>query len=261
MDRREEFLSNCIVLDTETTSLDFKLAEVIEYGYGLKFPHKWEIISNLYSAIEPILPEVSAVTNITNKMTAGKPLFEAGLLTDVNPILQTLVGKGSRVAHNAFYDRKVLEKYPLVELKTEWLCTMRWAKKLFADDATVTQYNLPYLRYRFDLQVPEDTEAHRAAADVMVTTLLLEFLLDETIARGILVPGSSYREQLEEWLAAPVRITTMPFGKHKGLKLKDVPISYWKWALNNLDSLDEKSDLYDRDFADSVAEVIEEKLK
>jgi DNA polymerase III alpha subunit (gram-positive type) len=260
MDRREEFLEDCIVIDTETTSLEFKIAEVIEFGFGLKFPHGWEIVSHLYTPMEPISYKVSSITNITNKMVDGRPLFKNGAKEDINPVLQSLVGKGSRVAHNAFYDSKVLEKYMLVDLNTPWICTMRWAKKLYAGDATVEEFNLPYLRYRFDLQVPEDTSAHRAGADVLVTTLLVEHLLDETIKRGILEEGISYRVQLEHWLTEPIKLATMPFGKYKGAKLEDVPLDYWMWALNNFDSLNEDADGYDKDFAESVAAVISAKL-
>ena len=53
----------------------------------------------------------------------------------------------------------------------------------------------------------------------------------------------------------------MPFGKHKGKKFTEVPISYWQWALDNFDSLNEKDSAYDKDFARSVTVAIEKILE
>ena len=261
MNNKEQFLSECIVLDTETTSLDFREAEVIEFGFVMKFPNEgWVRFVELHSPSKPITPEVSAVTNITNKMVLGKPKFEDAI-DDLNDILGTLVNKGSRVAHNAFYDSKVLEKYTgITDINTEWLCTMRMAKKLYADDDTVTQFNLPYLRYRFELDVPEDLPAHRADADALVTALLLEHMLKDMEERGLVDTSLPYREQIEEWLNQPVIMTKMPFGKHKGKKLDDVPLDYWQWAFANLDSLNEDKDEFDRDFAASATKAVEKLL-
>jgi hypothetical protein len=44
----------------------------------------------------------------------------------------------------------------------------------------------------------------------------------------------------------------MPFGKHKGELMIDVPRSYWRWAMANMDSLNEEADNFDPDFAASV---------
>jgi len=259
MDNREEFLKNCIPLDTETTSLSFAVAEVIELGFALKFEKHWEVISNLYKPVDTeISHEVSAITNITQKMVENKPYFGKQIEGDLNIILDTIVGTGNLVAHNAFYDSKVMEKYPMRDIGSPWLCTLRMAKKLYADDETVTQYNLPYLRYRFELDIPEHMAHHRAGADAFMTGLLLEHLVDEMVRQEIILKDEPYKEQIEEWLEKPVTIDKMPFGKHKGKKLTEIPLSYWKWALQNLDSLDEDKDGYDKDFAASVALAIEE---
>lgn len=260
MNNKEIFLSECFVLDTETTSLNFREAEVIEFGYVMKHADGWTCFDSLHAPSEPISFEVQAITNITNKMVAGKPKFEDSLY-DINMVLNTLIGTGSRVAHNAFYDSSVLNKYTnIVDIQTDWLCTMRLAKKLYANDDTVTQFNLPYLRYRFELDVPEDLPAHRASADAFVTALLLEYMVTQMETDGILDENQPYREQIEVWLAAPVIITKMPFGKHKGKKLEEVPISYWQWAFKNLDSLDESKDEFDKDFAASVTSALEKMI-
>ena len=36
----------------------------------------------------------------------------------------------------------------------------------------------------------------------------------------------------------PLVIRSMPFGKHKGMKMEDVPTDYLKWALREMSNLD-----------------------
>ena len=249
-----------VVLDTETTSLNFKIAEVIEFGFVLKFKEEWGQFDELHQPSGPIDHEISAITNITDKMVAGKPSF-ADSLGDFDQILET-VGTPDEtiiVAHNAFYDKNIFTHgYPTSKvLDHEWVCTMRMAKKLYGNDDTVKKFNLAYLRYRFDLDVPEDIPAHRASSDAYVTAKLFEHLLDEAQAQGVFAPGIDKRQQLFEWMNGPAVFDTMPMGKHKGKKLTEVPMEYWTWALSNMDSLNEKKDEYDADFAASVVKALE----
>lgn len=256
---KELFLTDCIVLDTETTSIDFAKAEITEYGYVIRNSGNelgWEMFDYLYRPIENITPENSAITNITNKMVADKPLFEE----DVGKVCNVLDAFKICVAHNAYYDRKVLENY---DIKPErWLCTLDIARKLYHDDETVTAHNLPYLRYRFEILDPADytINAHRADSDALVTGYLLDHMIGEMEERGILTPGEDYYSAITTWLEEPIIYTKMPFGKHKGKDLVDVPMDYWTWALGKMDSLNEEHEKYDRHFAASVAAAIESQL-
>lgn len=256
MTNREDFLKECLIIDTETTSLNFREAEVIELGYCLYFNTKtWERMGSLYAPTHPILPEVSAITNITNKMVEGRPNFMDCAEGDLNIIIDTLNGRGNLVAHNSFYDRKVLENYNVRDT-VPWLCTMRLAQKLYADDDSVKQFNLPYLRYRFELDIPEDMPAHRASTDAYMTGMLLEHIVDDMVAQGIIDDTMEFAPQVEEYIAKPIIMTKMPFGKHKGKPLIEVPLSYWTWALKNMTSLDETSEEFDKDFAASVESAV-----
>lgn len=250
---------SCLPMDTETTSLDFREAEVIELGFALLMrTGKWEPIDYLYKPAHTVVtPEISAVTHITQKMVENKPFFGKRIEGDFNAVIDTFGDGLNLVAHNAFYDSKVLENYNLRKFDSPWLCTMRMAKKLYADDDTVTQFNLPYLRYRFELDIPSDMPHHRAGTDAYMAAMLFEHLITEMEEQEIIDKNLPYRPQVEEWLAAPITITKMPFGKHKGKPLAEVPLDYWKWALKNLNSLDEEADEYDADFATSVANVLE----
>jgi exodeoxyribonuclease X len=256
MNRKEEFLKNCIVLDTETTSKDYKVAEVIELGYAINVGGEWSSFVDLYKPQKPIEPAVSAITNITNGMVKTKPYFE-DRTEDIKSVISAFAGEVVCIAHNAFYDKSVLERYAVT--CPTWVCTLRLARKLYGNDPTVEQFNLPYLRYRFEILDPayHVVNAHRADSDALVTGHLLSIFVDEMIARKVLKDDLPYVDQILNWLDEPVIVDTMPFGKHKGQKLVDIPMSYWKWALENMDSLDENKENFDKDFAASVAIALE----
>lgn len=260
MNRKEEFLNDCIILDTETTSKDYNIAEVTEMGYILRNGTDWQEFNELHKPYEPITPEVSAITNITNKMVVDAEYFDIAAQEFLD-VVDAFEGAATLVAHNSFYDMKVLERYGLDY--PQWLCTMRIAKKLYHADDTVTAFNLPYLRYRFDVLDPADHPgfvAHRASADALVTAHLLEIFVDEMIELGVLTEDAPYAPQIQAWLDEPIVFDTMPMGKHKGKKLVDVPMDYWNWALANMDSLNEKKENFDKDFAASVEKALAEKL-
>lgn len=253
---KQDLFSKVVVFDTETTSKDFKEAEVVEFCFGGYQDQKWQAqFSSFYLPSEPIKPEVSAITHITNKHVAGaKPFIE-----DRDAIVELFQGEGViAVAHNIFYDAQVLKRYE-IEVPTQ-VCTMKMARKLFGEDPTVTEFNLSYLRYRFELEVPEDVIPHRAEADVIVTSLLFEYLVDVAIERGELIQGD-LTKSLIDWINEPVYITVMPFGKHKGKKMTEVPLSYWQWALENFDSLQEDKPEYDPSFAASVNAALDKILE
>ena len=260
-DNITKLLDDALVLDTETTSLDFKEAEVIEYASASSMAIVQAVADDDYNSVggclfkpsSPILPEVSAITNISNRMVEHAQLFETALERIQNELNQYEY----YVAHNAFYDEQVLKRYQLKLPKQ--ICTMRLAKKLYADDDKVTAFNLPYLRYALDVPVSDDMIAHRAAADVIVTGMLFALLVEKAIEDEKIDPtAENLGDELIAWLDEPIIITKMPFGKHKGKKLTEVPLDYWMWALENMDSLQEDKPEFDKDFAASVTNAVEE---
>jgi DNA polymerase-3 subunit epsilon len=250
MSKREEFLQNCLILDVEATGPDYTTAQIIELAFCLRDGDSWTAFDELHKPDDPITPEISAITNITNRMVEDCVPFRDALPA-FNDILSKLTGKGFCVAHNVKYDKGILAQHGIID--QDWLCTLRMIRKLYQGDDSVKMHNLPYLRYRFDLEIPEDAMAHRADADALCAAALLEHIVDELENRGIIEKDVDYAPQILEWMESPIIIDTMPFGKHKGKKLADVPISYWTWAFENLDSLDETKESFDKDFADSIA--------
>lgn len=259
-DNITKLLTNAVVLDTETTSLDFKVAEVIQYASAsvqeildTVGDETYEIGNSFYKPSEPIKPEVSAVNGITNRMVAKEVEFSTEI-----PLIQSDLNQYSYyIAHNAAYDAKVLERYGL-KLPTQ-ICTMRMAKKLYEGNPNITAFKLGHLRYALDLPIDDNIIAHRADQDTIVTGILFVELLTEALKQGVVdADKDDLGQQIVDWLNEPIVTTIMPFGKHKGEKLTSIPLSYWQWALENMDSLQEDKPEYDKDFAASVAIAVEQ---
>lgn len=258
MDAKTQLFRSCTIFDTETTSLDFREAEVIQFAtvnYATDAKRWGVVFDEYYKPSKPISPHVSAICYITNRMVEDKPSFESQLVD-----IQSLLDKTPYlVAHNAFYDEKVLSRYDLK--LPPIICTMRMAKKIYESERRVEAYNLSYLRYALDLPIPDDVIAHRADQDSIVTASLFEHLVDAAIQNWYINEKKGpLCDQIVKWLADPIITHTMPFGKYRGEKMQNVPLSYWQWALETLDSLNESMPEYDRDFAASVAYAVEKIL-
>lgn len=256
MDSKTKLFSECTIFDTETTSLDFREAEVIQFATAdyilARSGEGWKVtFDSFYKPSKPISPHVSAICFITNKMVEDRPSFE-----DELDYIQSLFDKTQYiVAHNAFYDEKVLARYDLK--LPPMLCTMRMAKKIYESNKSVEAYNLSYLRYALNLPISDDIIAHRADQDSLVTAALFEHLVNAAVQDWhVDEKKGPLGQQLVKWLEEPIIVHTMPFGKHKGKPMQDVPLDYWQWALETLPSLNENAMEYDRDFAASVAHAV-----
>lgn len=255
--KREEFLSRCVVVDTETTSKDYKTAEIIEYGDAVYLDGEWVTTTQFFKpASDKISVETSVVTNITNKMVASRPYFPDQDILDHIKGYST-VGSPIFVAHNSFYDMNVLRNHA-VDLGEDWICTFKLAKKTLIDIPDLNQLNLPYLKYYMEIEPPENlSTSHRADADCYVTGKLLEIILDFLEARGAIDTNEDYFEQLQYIISQPVKLGAMPFGKHKGKRFEDIPMDYWKWAFEKMDALNEESEQYDPDLAHSIITALD----
>lgn len=253
MSKRQEFFDRCVAIDTETTGKDFNSAEVIELGYTLASDaiNRQVTFSKLYWPSSGQLPyEVSGITHIDMPMLMDQPeLTEAEIDLQLHSVFQSPI----YVAHNSYYDMKVLTRYGLNENCT-WLCTLKLAEKLLKD--THRSFNLPYLRYALSLDVDNNLACHRAGTDALLTMRLLDVFVTMMEEQNIIVPGQDYLPQIQAFLLKPREIKTMPFGKHKGLPLKDVPKSYWRWAIDNMDALNPDKDSYDEDLAKAINKVL-----
>lgn len=257
MNYREEFLQNCLVLDTETNSDDYKIAEIIESGFVIRENNTWTIFQELHKPLErPIPPKVESICYITNKMVEDKPAF-----TESKEIFSELVNgytNGYLVAHNYFFDKRVLERHGVNTEKHTWICTWRMAKKLFNSDTAVEETNLPYLRFALNLDVPIELMCHRAGNDSFITGKLLEKLIDILEDANLIDKNMPYGPQIVNWVSEPIIYERMPFGKYHGEPMKSIPTSYWQWAMKNTHWFNETADNFDPDLLASIHKALED---
>lgn len=210
-----------MVLDTETTGLDPTVDKVVDIA--LVPVHHGQVLEGHQTLVNPgmpIPPEASAVHHITNKDVANQPT-----ITEASEKIKLIVWNTVIVAHNAQFDRSF---YPL---ENPWLCTYRLARHLWPD---LKMHTNQYLRYYFGIDVG-DVSVHRAHGDAVVTSHLLLLMIDEYLKNG----GEDDIDELLNFTNAPIMVQTMPFGKHHGVPMKEVPKEYLEWALKNLADLDD----------------------
>jgi len=253
MSHKEDFLQSCLILDTETTGKDYNTAEIIEAGFVIRDNNDWIIFQELHKPKSTVPPMVSSICYITNKMVEDKPTF-----VSTKDVFQTVVdgfSNGYAVGHNYFYDMKVLQNHGIT-MPAESICTWRMSKKLFNGVEDIESTSLPYLRFALDLDVPIGMYCHRAGNDSFITAKLLEVLVDLMESSNLLDTNKPYGPQIAQWAKEPIIYERMPFGKHKGELMTEIPKSYWMWCVKNMDSLNEDADNFDPDLAASIHKAL-----
>lgn len=216
-----------LVLDTETTGLSPEVDRVVEIAAVCVDPDAGTVtpvVDVLVNPGRPIPPAASAVHHLTDEDVADAEPFDRVWSAKVAPLL----GPGTVIAaHNARFDRQFVPEMP-----NPWLCTMRLAKHLWPD---APAYGNQVLRYWRSLRI-ETGAPHRALSDATVTGhLLLELVA--SYRQTVSPEGALDLAALAQYAAAPFPIAVMPFGKHKGTPLEEVPPDYVRWLLA-LDDLD-----------------------
>jgi exodeoxyribonuclease X len=194
------------VMDTETTGLDEDRAivevswvEINDSGLAVSIPTVYKVDPG-----KPINCSAAGVHGIRDEdIAAGKFPKIADVEFPSGPIIL--------VAHNTAFDRPLLEDHCNIVAE---LCTLRLARRLLPDApdhklATLLCYcGLPAM------------VSHSAGMDVLQTSFLLKYLCQGAEMSAL---------ELIPWAAKPLVYTLMPFGKHKGQRMEDVPRSYLVW--------------------------------
>jgi len=90
-------------------------------------------------------------------------------------------------------------------------------------EGVIPKYNLQYLRYYLNLQV--EATAHDALGDITV----LEALFKRIYSKALDEFGNDAVEKIIEISNNPLLFRKMPFGKHIGEKMENVPLDYLQW--------------------------------
>ncbi|MDX8406652.1 MAG: 3'-5' exonuclease [Mariprofundus sp.] len=156
-----------LVIDTETTGLDTEHDKIIELGfvafaYDAGSGRIYNILHSYDGFEDPDVPlseVVKSLTGISDAMVAGQHLDDA----EVNLWLQKA---DLIIAHNAGFDRKMLERrLPLAKDKA-WACTFN---DIDWDAEGIASRKLDYIAYRLGYFF----EGHRAVVDAEATLHLL----------------------------------------------------------------------------------------
>jgi DNA polymerase-3 subunit epsilon len=123
-----------LFVDVETTGLDPGRCEIIElamvpfiYGLDGQIYEVGEAFDQLREPSQPIPPEVTRITGLTDAMVAGRRIDPAEVAAFAAPA--ALV-----IAHNAAFDRRVLERFSDPFKTKPWACSMSqvpWAEEGF----------------------------------------------------------------------------------------------------------------------------------
>lgn len=208
------------VVDTETTGFDPRADAVVEVAWAVVRGDGTKVSdgATLINPGRPIPAEATRVHGIHDRDVASAPSLgdaierHAGLCS---PVMTAVI-------HNAGFDTAFLNRVPKFRSgNPQVLCSMQLAMNLLPD---VGGYSLDHLRGRLGLDNrPGASAAHRAAGDVATTAALLKLLVDAYLAAG-------YPDDLATF-AQFSELLRMPFSRHKGTLLADVPADYIDWLL------------------------------
>ncbi|MBX4189284.1 3'-5' exonuclease [Candidatus Parcubacteria bacterium] len=215
-----------IFLDTETTGNDVTKDRLCQVCFRID----GKTYLGYFKPCLPMSVKSMSVTHITNKMLEDKPDFEG---SDMQNKLREFLKDGVMVAHNAKFDKAILEADGV--LVPRFICTLRLSR--FLDDKdSIPEYNLQYLRYHLDLDVPGN--AHDAEGDVNVLERLYERLFQRVRKEC---------ESDEEAVGKMIEISSKPcifrkfnFGKYKDKMLDEVATldrKYLEWLLNEKEKM------------------------
>lgn len=199
-----------VYFDTETTGLKPDKERIIELAF-------YDPVKNLEKSwfINPQMPipaQATAVHNITDEMVKDAPTFPIV----AKEMVEFLEGDVALVAHNGIgFDKPFIEaefKRAEVELPEYiYVDTLHWARKYRPD---LPRHTLQYLREIYGV---EANNAHRALDDVLVLEKVFSKMIDDLSPERVID------------LLKKRDLKTMPFGKHQGKELCDVPKGYIQW--------------------------------
>ncbi len=223
-------MSKIIILDTETTSLD-ETSRLVQLAY--KNLENGDLVNELFKPPTPISYGAMATHHITNEMVTNKPLFE-GSQTKQN--LEKLLDSGVMVAHNASFDIGILKNENILVKK--FIDTLRVSKHLMSCE----RYDLQYLRYLLNFNVPEAT-AHDALGDILILEKLFLHLSSLIKEKLSLTNEDQIIEKMIELTNEPILLNKINFGKYKGktfAEINQLDPGYLTWLYNSESSKKER---------------------
>jgi DNA polymerase III subunit epsilon len=178
----------------------------------------------------PIPEEATAISKITNDMVREAPLFKEKI-EEFNTFCE---GDVVLIAHNN-------DAFDLLFLQAEYqragstlppwsfIDSLKWSRKYRSD---LPRHGLQFLREAY--QIPP-LSAHRALDDVLILHQVFTRMVDDLSLQEIMHLLQQTRD-----------LVRMPFGKHQGKPLSEIPKDYVEW-LHKSGALDKKENAALRD--------------
>jgi exodeoxyribonuclease X len=213
-----------IVLDTETHKLGGNACELAWRGVTIDSGiNRTGHFHARFNPLEPMAYGAMAVHGITDAVVA-RCLAHTEIPKSIPKDLEYIIG------HQVDYDCAVLERAGVDLSGVRRICTLALARRhitpdqcdaltlgaLFLYVAGVTPDNVDTVR-----------NSHGTFTDVQMTVAVLDYLVGRL---GVLSFDALY--DLSEDARIPI---VMPFGKHKGEKISDLPAQYVSWLLKQPD--------------------------
>lgn len=211
-----------VILDTETQGLNHH--ECIELAYlpvdieDAQVVIAGEVFEQRYRSHHPIQVGAAVVHGILDEDLVDCPP-SGSAASDLPVGLEYMIG------HKVRYDWNTLGQ-PDVKL----ICTLAIARDLYPELPNHKQSSL-YLHFMGATRTNLDfvrSNAHGAMADISMLNEILKYMLSD---RADHVKTVEDLYDLSEVCAVP---KIMPFGKHKGVSISDIPPDYLRWMINTL---------------------------
>lgn len=202
-----------IFYDLETTGLNFKKDKIIEIAAFDPVENK--TFHTLINPKQKITSEAINIHGITNEMVENAPFFE-----DIALKFLDFCKKSFLIAHNndnfdILFLKEELKSTNIEIPEFQCIDTLKWARKYRPD---LPKHTLQYLREIYNI---EKNRAHRAMDDVIILYKVFKNMI-----------GDLLFEDVFDILNRKTQLV-MPFGKHRGKPLKEVPKTYISWLLKN----------------------------
>lgn len=204
-----------IYYDTETTGVRSDKDRIIEIA-AYDPLHNRTFVQFVNPGV-PIPPEATAIHQITDEMVKHAPSWK-----QIGRAFEEFCGEESvLVAHNndAFDKLFLEEEYKRSDMKMpNWLFldSLKWARKYRSD---LPRHTLQSLRELYHIPA---NQAHRALDDVKILCQVFSIMIDDLTI-----------EQVLALMEKPLKLDRMPFGKHQGKPLSNIPQSYVSWLLSS----------------------------
>jgi DNA polymerase III subunit epsilon len=204
-----------IYYDTETTGVRNDKDRIIELAAF--DPIENRTFCQFINPGFPIPPEATAIHNITNEMVANAPSFKevAESFIAFCPPETVLIAHNNDAFDKLFLEQE-FKRSGLEFPQFRFVDTLKWARKYRGD---LPRHTLQSLREVYGFPA---NQAHRALDDVIVLHQVFSAMIDDLSIEKVL-----------ELLVRPQILSRMPFGKHQGKLLAEVPKDYVAWLASS----------------------------